>query len=78
MPISSMAMLDVFRKTGSKTRTATELELHQQTSEFQDTWKQLQQDQLLGKKDNRYRITRKGVIELAEHYRNKRNNSDSA
>ena len=69
MPISSMAMLDAFRKTGSKTRTATQLEIHQSSTQFREAWKQLQQDQLLAKKDQTFRLTEKGVIELADYYR---------
>ena len=78
MPISSMAMLDAFRKTGSKTRTATQLNIHQSSTQFREAWKQLEKNQLLAKKDNRYRITRKGVIQLADYYRNKRKHGDSA
>ena len=73
-----MAMLDAFRKTGSKTRTATQLNIHQSSTEFRKAWKQLQQNQLLGKKDQTFRLTEKGVIKLADYYQNKRKHGDSA
>ena len=75
MPISSIAMLDAFRKTGSKTRTATQLKIHQSSTEFREAWKQLGKNQLVAKKDQTFRLTEKGVIKLADYYRN---NSSSA
>lgn len=78
MPIGSMAMLDAFRKTGSKTRTATQLNIHQSSTQFREAWKQLQQDQLLAKKDQTFRLTEKGVIRLADYYRNNNNSGKTS